>query len=657
MIAQLNSPVLSIDIETYSDVDLKKCGLYKYVESDTFEILLICYKSDEQTYVVDFQKGDDYQHFLEKLLDTKIIKTAFNAQFERVCLNRYFDIESSPGEWDCTALRGLEMGLAASLGETAAKALKLPAADQKIKGWQLINKFCMPVRPTKTNGMKTRLRAADDPQAWEKFKEYCIQDVATENAVREKLQAYEQPAAEKRVYEIDQAINDRGIKVDRALIERVQKLLKTVRRRIEDKVLDLTQIDNVESLSQLKEWISKELKYPITSISQQEIPKILETCSNEKVQEVLTLRQVISKSSVKKYDAILRCLCSDDRLRGMFKKHGANRTGRWAGQLVNLQNLPRNYAKDLDTFRSLVKDQKFDELFLVYTDREIFDYCSQLVRTVFISETGLLAVADFASIEARVIAWLANEQWRLKEFNGEGKIYERAAERMFNLKAGSVNKQSAYRVKGKVAELALAYQGSIGALKQMGALEMGLKEAELQPLVDAWRRANPNIVSYWKDTERAIVEAIATGEPVPLTQTMAARFDGKNLLIRLPSKRELCYVNARLQQDDFGRPKVVYEGQDAITKKWCDAIPSYGGKFVENICQAVARDCLADFLIRLDDWEGVTIVGHVHDEVICEIEEEKKCDAILEEMRKRPDWAADLPLDADGFPWKYYKKD
>ena len=515
----------------------------------------------------------------------------------------------------------------------------------------------MPVRPTKTNGMKTRMRAEDDPVGWDKFIEYCIQDVATENAVRQKLSFYKQPHTEKLIYEIDQNINDRGIAVDRQLIVNVCELLRNVRKRIEDKVLDITKIDNVESLSQMKEWISKELQHPINSISQQEIPKILEDCENDKVEEVLTLRQVISKSSVKKYDAVLRCLCQDDRLRGMFKKHGANRTGRWAGQLVNLQNLPRNYAKDLDIFRSYVKNGQFDEISLVYSDREIFDYCSQLVRTVFISSSGLLGVADFSSIEARVIAWLANEQWRLKEFLGEGKIYERAAERMFNLPAGSVDKQSPYRLKGKVAELALAYQGSIGALKSMGALEMGLKEEELQPLVDAWRRANPQIVSYWKDTERCIVEALVTGKVVKMSRGMQARYTEKRLFIKLPSGRELCYANARLQTDDYNRPKVVYSGQDAITKRWADAIPSYGGKFVENICQAVARDCLADFIIRLDSWKNVQIVGHVHDEVICEIHSKKDLDEILIEMAKTPEWATDLPLDADGFVCEYYKKD
>lgn len=643
---------LSIDIETYSDQPLPKTGVYRYVESPLFEILLFSYSVDGgPVKVVDLACGETIpQDILDALEDESVIKWAFNASFERICLSRYLGFPTGnyidPCSWRCSMIWAATMGLPLSL-EGVGTVLGLE--KQKLtEGKDLIKYFCQPCAPTKTNGQRTRNLPAHAPDKWLNFKKYNIRDVEVEMAIQDRLANYPVPENVWDEYHHDQEINDRGVALDMELVKQAIALDARSRSELTTAMKELTALDNPNSVQQMKLWLADN-GLETDTLGKKAVAEMLKTASPE-MRRVLTLRQQLAKSSVKKYQAMETAVCADGRARGMFQFYGANRTGRWAGRIIQMQNLPQNHLTNLADARGLVRDGDFDAVEFFFDD--VPDTLSQLIRTAFVPRKGAkLIVADFSAIEARVIAWLAGEEWRQKVF-AEGKdIYCASASQMFGVPVEKHGINGHLRQKGKIAELALGYGGSVGALKAMGALEMGLSEEELPPLVDAWRQANPMITKLWWDVDRAAMEAVRfkhTNETHGITFSCRSGM----FFITLPSGRQLAYVKPKIGTNKFGGDCITYEGVGG-TKKW-ERLDSYGPKFVENIVQATARDILC---YAMQTLRHCSIVMHIHDEVVIEADPRMSLDAVCDQMGRTPPWAMGLQLRADGYETDFYKKD
>ena len=639
---------LSIDIESYSDVNLSKCGVYKYASSPAFEILLFGYAVDGgDVRVVDLACGEQIpDEILSALSDASVTKWAFNAMFERVCLSNFLGEWLEPEGWRCTMVWAATLGLPLSL-ESAGVALGLE--KQKLtEGKDLIRYFCVPCKPTKANGGRIRNRPEHDPEKWKRFKAYNLRDVETEMQIQKRLSHFPVPDAIWEEYHLDQEINDRGIGVDMELVRQAIAIDARSRERLTAAMRELTELENPNSVQQMKQWLADQ-GMETDTLGKKAVAELIRTAP-EPLREVLSLRQQLAKSSVKKYTAMENAVCADSRAHGMFQFYGANRTGRFSGRLIQLQNLYKNTMPDLAQARALVRSGNYEALSMLYED--IPDTLSQLIRTAFVPQDGRkFIVADFSAIEARVIAWFAGERWRLKVFEDGGDIYCASASQMFHVPVEKHGVNGHLRQKGKIAELALGYGGSVGALKSMGALEMGLAEEELQPLVDAWRSSNPMITQFWWDVDRAVKDCIRQRVP---TETHGLRFDYRSamLFITLPSGRRLAYVKPRIGENRFGGESVTYMGVSG-TKKW-ERLESYGPKFVENIVQGTARDILCYAMRTL---RNCAIVAHVHDEVIIEADRRMSVEAVCEQMGRTPPWAKGLKLRADGYECEFYQKD
>ena len=643
---------LSIDLETYSSADIGKSGVYRYCEAPDFEILLFAYSADgAPVQSVDLARGETLPEEIRAALeDPAVTKWAFNASFERICLSRWLGLPSGtyldPSQWRCSMVWSAYLGLPLSLVGVGA-VLKLE--KQKLEaGRELIRYFCQPCAPTKANGGRTRNCPEDAPEKWALFKSYNLRDVETELAIQQKLARFPVPDFVWDEYHLDQKINDRGIRLDLSLVENAIRMDTLSREELTGRMQHLTILENPNSVKQLKTWLT-ERGLEVESLGKKEVSALLRDAPPE-LAEVLLLRRQLAKSSVRKYQAMQNCVCADGRVHGMFMFYGANRTGRFSGRLVQLQNLPQNHMSDLEQARALVRKGDYDALQTLYDS--VPDVLSELIRTAFVPyRGGKFIVADFSAIEARVIAWLAGEQWRLDVFENGGDIYCASASQMFHVPVVKHGVNGYLRQKGKIAELALGYGGSVGALKAMGALEMGLSEAELKPLVDAWRGSNPNIVRLWWDVDEAVKEAISDKAT---SETHGIRFEYESgfLFITLPSGRRLAYVKPRIEENRFGGESVTYEGVGG-TKKW-ERLESYGPKFVENIVQAVSRDILCYAMKTL---RCCGIVAHVHDELIIEADPSVSLDAVCEQMSRTPPWAEGLILRADGYETQFYKKD
>ena len=657
---------LEIDIESFSSVDLKKCGVYKYAESPDFEILLFGVSVDGgEVTVYDLASGDTVpEEIIKALSDDSVIKWAYNASFERVCLSVWlrrnypqhfssYSIEEDtirnyldPSSWRCSLVWGAYMGLPLSL-EGIGKVLKLE--NQKMaEGKALIRYFCVPCKPTKANGGRTRNLPEHDPVKWSTFIAYNKRDVETEMAIQQKLSKFPVPDFLWEEYHLDQEINDRGIQLDMALVEQAIAIDERSREELSAKMRQLTALENPNSVQQMKEWLTKH-GLEVDSLDKKAVKELLKTAPPE-LAEVLELRRQLAKSSVKKYQAMQNAVCADGRARGMFQFYGANRSGRWAGRLIQLQNLPQNHMTHLEDARSLVRAGDYALLSALYDS--VPEVLSELIRTAFVPRNGYkFIVSDFSAIEARVLSFLAGESWRLKVFAENGDIYCASASAMFHVPVEKHGQNAHLRQKGKIAELALGYGGSVGALKSIGALEMGLSEEELQPLVDAWRTSNPNIVQLWWDVDNAVKTTVRQWLD---TETHGIRFRYRSgmLFIVLPSGRQLCYVKPKMGTNKFGGDSVTYEGVGS-TKTW-ERIESYGPKFTENIVQAISRDIL---MYAIRTLSHCFIVGHVHDELIIECGMDVSLDAVCDQMGRTPPWIEGLNLRADGYVTMFYKKD
>lgn len=639
---------LSIDIETYSDVDLSKCGVYKYASSPAFEVLLFGYAADGgDVRVVDLACGEQIPDEINSALsDVSVTKWAFNAMFERVCLSNFLGEWLEPEGWHCTMVWSATLGLPLSL-ESAGAALGLE--KQKLtEGKDLIRYFCVPCRPTKANGGRTRNRPEHDPEKWERFKAYNLRDVETEMQIQKRLSNFPVPDTIWEEYYLDQEINDRGIGVDMELVRQAIAIDTRSRERLTAAMQELTELENPNSVQQMKQWLADH-GLETDTLGKKAVAELVKTAP-EPLREVLSLRQQLAKSSVKKYTAMENAVCTDSRAHGMFQFYGANRTGRFSGRLIQLQNLPQNHMGDLAEARALVRSGNYEALSMLYED--IPDTLSQLIRTAFVPQDGRkFIVADFSAIEARVIAWFAGERWRLKVFEDGGDIYCASASQMFHVPVEKHGVNGHLRQKGKIAELALGYGGSVGALKSMGALEMGLAEEELQPLVDAWRGSNPMITQFWWDVDRAVKDCIRQRVPTE-THGLCLEYRSAMLFITLPSGRRLAYVKPRIGENRFGGESVTYMGVSG-TKKW-ERLESYGPKFVENIVQGTARDILC---YAMQTLKNCFIVAHVHDEIIIEADRRMSVEAVCELMGRTPPWAKGLKLRADGYECEFYQKD
>ena len=656
---------LSIDLETYSNVPIKY-GVYPYAESPDAEILLFGYSiNDEPVIVVDIANGEKIpDYILKALTDDSVIKWAFNASFERIFLSywlkrnypEHFESYSipedsvgnylDPSSWRCSMIWSAYMGLPLSLEGVGAV---LGLEEQKLKeGKDLIRYFCVPCKPTKVNGGRTRNMPSDAPDKWELFKKYNKRDVEVEMSIQQKLSRFPVPDSVWDEYRIDQEINDRGILLDMDVVTNAIKFDAFSKARLIGTLKDKTELENPNSVTQMKDWlISKGVE--TDSLDKKAVIELLKTVPSD-IADVLKLRQQLAKSSVKKYQAMQNSVCADGRARGMFQFYGANRSGRWAGRIIQLQNLPQNHMTDLEDARDIVKSGDYELMNMLYDD--VPDALSQLIRTAFIPKPGYkFCVSDFSAIEARVIAFLAKENWRMKVFKENGDIYCASASAMFHVPVEKHGVNGHLRQKGKIAELALGYGGSVGALTAMGALDMGLSEDELQPLVDSWRASNPNIVQFWWGVDSCVKTAI---KQRTATETHGIRFVYQSgmLFIVLPSGRRLCYVKPKIGENKFGGESVTYEGV-GTNKKW-ERIESYGPKFVENIVQAISRDILCHAMRTLSHC---FIVGHVHDELIIETPMDADLNAICEQMGRTPDWITGLLLRADGYETSFYKKD
>lgn len=647
---------LAIDIETYSSAIIQKTGVYKYAEAEDFEILLFGYAfDDDPVKVVDLTVDSIPWEVEAALQDKDVLKTAFNANFERTCLSRMLRKKLSAEQWSCTAVMAKELGLPGSLADVG-KVLGLE--QQKLEtGSSLIKYFCVPCKPTKINGGRTRNLPSHAPDKWKQFIEYNRRDVEVERNIRNILSKYPISPTEKELYNIDQRINDRGVLNDIELTTNAIEFDRRIKETLTANLVNGTGLDNPNSVLQFKFWLESKLGIELESVDKKALKQLKATVTDPLVIEMIELKEKASKTSTKKYITMRETAGSDNRIRGLTQFYGAGRTGRWAGRLVQMQNLPQNKIPDadLDAARQLVKGGHFEAFGMLFDDTT--SILSQLIRTAFIPKQGFrFIVSDFSAIEARVIAWLADEQWRLDVFNTHGKIYEASAEQMFHLEPGSVKKGDPMRQKGKIAELALGYGGSVGALKAMGALEMGLNEDELKPLVDSWRSANQKITHLWWSIDRLVKDCIRSGLTTKWTNPngvfIGVRKQGPLLRIQLPSGRELSYVKPRVDAED----RITYEGTIQEGGGW-GRIETYGPKIVENIIQAIARDCLAEAMIRLEKM-GFPVVFHVHDEVILEVPKDvSSAEEIAAIMAEPIAWAPGLPLKADAYECEYYRKD
>ena len=643
---------ISWDLETYSSVDLTKCGVYRYCESEDFEILLAAYSIDGgAVQVTDLACGEKLpQEILDVLEDETVEKWSYNSQFERICLSRLLGYPAgdylAPESWRCSMVWASTLGLPRSL-ESVGVVLGLE--KQKLtEGKDLIRYFCVPCRPTKANGGRMRNLPEHDPEKWERFKAYNLRDVETEMQIQKRLSNFPVPDTIWEEYHLDQEINDRGIGVDMELVRQAIAMDARSRERLTAAMRELTELENPNSVQQMKQWLADH-GLETDTLGKKAVAELLKTAPGP-LREVLSLRQQLAKSSVKKYTAMENAVCADSRAHGMFQFYGANRTGRFSGRLIQLQNLYKNTMPDLAQARALVRSGNYEALSLLYED--IPDTLSQLIRTAFVPQDGRkLIVADFSAIEARVLAWFAGEKWVLEVFEKGGDIYCETAARMFHCRVEKHGENAELRQKGKQATLSCGYGGSVGALKAMGALEAGMTEEELQPLVDSWREANPNIVRFWWDVDRAVKDCIRQRVP---TETHGLHFDYRSamLFITLPSGRRLAYVKPRIGENQFGGESVTYMGVGG-TKKW-ERLESYGPKFVENIVQGTARDILC---YAMQTLKNCSIVAHVHDEIIIEADRRMSVAAVCEQMGRTPPWAKGLKLRADGYECEFYQKD
>ena len=643
---------LSIDIESFSSVNLQKSGVYKYASSDDFEILLFGYSVDGgDVQVVDLALGEEIpQEILDALKDDEVIKWAFNASFERICLSAFLGMPVgeylNPKSWRCSMIWSATLGLPLSLEGVGAV---LGLEKQKLtEGKNLIKYFCVPCAATKANGGRTRNLPMHDMEKWNSFKAYNLRDVETEMGIQQKLARFPVPNEIWDEYHLNEEINDRGIGIDMVFVEGALAMDAKSKKNLTETMQEMTNLENPNSVQQMKNYLA-ENGLEMESLGKKEVAEILKIAP-EHLREVLSLRQQLAKSSVKKYTAMQNAVCSDGRARGMFQFYGANRTGRFSGRLIQLQNLPQNHIFDLSEARAIVKTGDYEVMDLLYDD--IPDTLSQLIRTAFVPQDGRkFIVADFSAIEARVLSWLAGEKWRMEVFAKNGDIYCETASRMFGVPVVKHGQNGHLRQKGKQAELSCGYGGSVGALKAMGALAMGMQEEELQPLVDSWRAANPHIVDFWWEVDRAVKMVVKQRIPAEVCGIKMYWKSGF-LFIVLPSGRKLAYVKPRMGENKFGGESVTYEGVGG-TKKW-ERLESYGPKFVENIVQAISRDVL---IYAMQTLRNCSIVAHVHDEIIIEADRRMSLEAVCEQMGRTPPWAKGLILNADGYECEFYKKD
>ena len=654
---------LNIDIETYSSVDIKKSGMYKYALSDDFQILLFAYSIDfGEVKIIDLAKGEILPEvIISALNDKNIIKHAYNAPFEWWCLNQA-GYKTSIEQWRDTMFHGLYCGYTAGLGATGT-AIGLPQDKKKdTTGKALIKLFCVPCKPTKKNGGRLRNLPHHEPEKWELFKNYCIQDVVTETEIYKRLSNFPVPQEEQELWVLDQKINAYGVKINTELVRGALNINDVITAELTEEAVQITGLDNPNSAAQLGKWLKEKTGQDIENLQKGTVSELIESLEDKEAVRVLEIRQELAKTSIKKYVAMEEAICPDGRVRGLLQFYGANRTGRWAGRLVQVQNLPRNYLETLDYAREIVKSQDADFLKLVYGN--VSDTLSQLIRTAFVPSKGhKFVIADFSAIEARVIAWLAGEQWRQEVFATHGKIYEASASQMFGVPIEQIKKgnpEYALRQKGKVAELALGYGGSSGALIAMGALDMGLEEKELPDVVRRWRNANKRITDLWWGIENAVIKLMETGETQGLKGIIFSReidliYGQDFLTIKLPSGRKLYYPKPHLKENRFGSNALHYFGVNQTTKKW-EAQETYGGKLVENIVQAISRDCLAVTLKRLEA-SGLQTVMHIHDEAVIDADPNVDLDRVCELMGQPIEWAPGLLSRAAGFESNYYMKD
>lgn len=657
---------LSIDLETFSSVPIAKAGAQKYIASPDFEILLFAYSLNGAPPVCcDIAQGEHLPDWvLDALCDPQCLKHAYNAAFEWGCLSKFMGRQLPPEQWRCTMFHGLYAGYPAGL-DAAGRALGLPEDKRKLStGKALIRYFCVPCTPTKSNGGRRRNLPHHDPARWELFKEYNAQDVTTEMEIERRLSLITVPDWLQRQWETDLLINARGVAVDMEMVNGALEIGATVRERLTQKAVRISGLSNPNSVQQLSAWLEQETGEEVTDLRKDTVAKMIAQAPDiPEVQRMLEIRQELGKTSTKKYDAIEQAVCPDGRVRGLLQFYGANRTGRWAGRLVQVQNLPRTYTQPLELARNLVKLRKLDNLRLIYGS--VPDTLSQLIRTAFVASDGnVLIDADFSAIEARVISWLAGEQWRLDVFKTHGKIYEASASQMFGVPIERIKKgnpEYALRQKGKVAELALGYQGGAGALINMGALDMGIPEDDLPDIVQRWRDTNKRICDLWYKMNSAAVEAISTGSSVGVGRLLVScEYDAVHeveyLTVLLPSGRKLYYNSPQIGENKWGGPSISYMGMDQTTKKW-KRIETYGGKLVENCVQAVARDCLAQAIENLEA-KGLPVVFHIHDEVVIDCRADTATlEDVVDIMSQPIPWAPGLPLNADGWVGGFFKKD
>lgn len=664
---------LSIDIETYSSIDLTKSGVYKYIQND-FEILLIAYAyDDEEIKIIDLKNNEKIPEKLkEDILDENIIKTAFNANFERVCLSKYFNTYLSPKMFRCTQVHALYLGLPHGL-ENVAKSLRLK--EQKLEeGKSLIRFFNKRENLDLLTSNNENIKKGEVLKKYEEFKKYCINDVKVERSIRKILEKVKLPESEQKLWQLDQEINDRGVLVDSKLLNNAIYYDNYFKNILIEKLKTITNINNPKSNNQMKDYLNS-LGLNVNSLSKESVESLLnsdEVKKNphyEKIKEVLHLRKMLNKTSTKKYESMKRCMCDDERIRGLFQFYGANRTGRWAGRLVQVQNLPQNKINNLEQVREKIRNDIIKDFpsrkkefnknlnLNLYNNENLSSLLSQLIRTTFIPKKNhRFIIADFSAIEARIIAYLSNEKWRIDVFNTHGKIYEASASKMFKVDINEITKESELRQKGKIAELALGYQGGVGALVSMGAYNMNLCESELIEIVKAFRSSNPNIVKLWNNAQKAFIEAVKNKSVVHIDKNISFIYEGNILFIKLPSGRRLSYIRPKIDYDNiFNKYIITYEGIDPTTKK-SKRLTTYGGKLVENIVQAIARDVLGEAMMNLKN-HGFNIVMHVHDEIVLEVEENvSSIEEICEIMCKENKYLKGLKLKADGFESKYYKK-
>lgn len=663
---------LNIDLETYSSVDLKKSGAWKYIQSPDFEILLFSYSVDGSTPVcVDLKQGERLPEWIEKAIASpEYIKKAFNAMFEWGCLSKYFGRWLPPEQWRCTMVKGLYAGYPGSL-DALGRALGLPEDKRKLNtGKALIRYFCVPCKPTKSNGFRTRNLPHHDPDRWELFKEYNIGDVVTEMAADENLSCVTVPDFVQKEWEIDLVINARGVTVDMDMVNGALEIGATVKKNLTNEAISISGLSNPNSIPQLTSWLESETEEEVQDLRKATVVQMLACEDNSpKVQRMLEIRQELGKTSTKKYDAIVNAVCADGRVRGLLQFYGANRTGRWAGRLVQVQNLPRTYTEPLELARDLVKGKKLEALKIIYGS--VPDTLSQLIRTAFIAPEGKMLIdADFSAIEARVISWLAGEEWRLEVFRTHGKIYEASASQMFGVPLERIKKgnpEYELRQRGKVAELALGYQGGVGAMRQMDSGHQldNLSDDEVKDIVSRWRDTNKRIRDLWYKMESAAVQVITQGGSAGVNNVIVAReFDYTHnkdyMTITLPSGRKLYYIDPQIGQNQWGSPSISYMGVNQASKKggkkWT-RIETYGGKLVENVVQAIARDCLSQAITHLEQ-SGIPVIFHIHDEVVIECDANTaSLDDVVKIISQPIPWAPGLPLGADGWVGQFFKKD